>query len=685
MPAPAIFQNNAGVNPGEMIEKLMKAERMPLLRLEEDIARSKVEIKAFEELRNRARKLSDASRDLYSFAGPFATKSVVSSDPGAITGEAAPDVDPGSQEVEILELATKHQITSRQLSRKETLPKGKFTINVGAKEINVDFPGGGVVDLERALKGQAGQDYEVSVINIDANNALISLRSSVSGSDGAFSFSDPDGILKQAGFIGDKKVEKKSSEDIAFEQSKIKAPADSKYKVSPDAKELTLENGSEASLSVSFEPGVISLSVTGENASDPQANPSENASETERRKVRTESTRPGPDVEVEAGDIKFPAADIERTRTVKEDKPSQDKPGKASQSPGIVTVFFESGGSAQKRQFQVTENGPMQIPVQDLPEGSKITSIGFDANEGSSMVVRDVRIDTTKTDAAFGPLNETQPAKDAKLKMNGIEITRSSNSNITDIIEGASLTLHRTTSGPVEVTVQANTEQIKTKIVAWVEAYNELLKFVKENDQFVKSDEFEMNRSSDPNGDIRDGYRQLKDRSGIFAGDPTTRQIISTLQVLVASSYPSLSEPDYRVLAQIGITTGDVGSKWSDIKDGYLRVDEGKLTKALSDSPQSVKDLFASDLNEDAITDNGVAFKMNETLKPYVQFSGGLITARIETIKSRIDQKKEAIASKERSLAQKEQQLREKFGRMESSIREARSQSEYLKSKLGTP
>ena len=684
MPAPAIFQNNAGVNPGEMIEKLMQAERMPLLRLEEDIARSKVEIKAFEELRNRARKLSDASRDLYSFAGPFATKSVESSDPGAITGQAAPDVDPGSQEVEILELATRHQITSRQLSRKETLPEGKFIINVGDKEITVDFPGGGVVDLERALKGQAGQDYEVSVINIDANNALISLRSSVSGSDGAFSFADPDGILKQAGFIGDKKVEKKSSEEIAFEQSKLQAPADSKYKVSTDAKELSLENGSEASLNVSFDPGVISLSVTGQNPEN-QGNPSENGSESERRKVRTESTRPGPDVEVEAGDIKFPAADIERTRTVREDKPAQNNPEQAGQSPGIVTVFFESGGSAQKRQFQVTNNGPMEIPVQDLPEGSKITSIAFDANEGSTMVVRDLRIDTAKTDAAFGPLNETQPAQDARLKMNGIEITRSSNSNITDIIEGASLTLHRPTNGPVEVTVKANAEEIKAKIVAWVEAYNELLKFIKENDQFVKSDEFEMNRSSNPNGDIRDGYRQLKDRSGIFAGDPTTRQIVSTLQVLVASSYPSLSEPDYRVLAQIGITTGDVGAKWSDIKDGYLRVDEGKLTKALSDSPQSVKDLFASDLNEDAITDNGVAFKMNETLKPYVQFSGGLITARIETIKSRIDQKKEAMASKERSLAQKEQQLREKFGRMESSIREAKSRSEYLKSKLGTP
>ena len=115
-------------------------------------------------------------------------------------------------------MATRHQITSRQLSRKETLPEGKFIINVGDKEITVDFPGGGVVDLERALKGQAGQDYEVSVINIDANNALISLRSSVSGSDGAFSFADPDGILKQAGFIGDKKVEKKSSEERIMER-----------------------------------------------------------------------------------------------------------------------------------------------------------------------------------------------------------------------------------------------------------------------------------------------------------------------------------------------------------------------------------------------------------------------------------------------------------------------------------
>ena len=683
MPAPAIFQNNAGVNPGEMIEKLMKAERMPLLRLEEDIARSQIEIKAFEELRNRARKLSDASRDLYSFAGPFATKSVESSDPGAITGQAAPDVDPGSQEVEVLELATKHQIPSRQLSRNETLPKGKFTINVGEKELEVDFPGGGVVDLERALKGQAGQDYEVSVINIDANTALISLRSSVSGTDGAFSFSDPDGILKQAGFIGDKKVEKKTSEEIAFEQSKLQAPADSKYSVSPDRKSLTLKEGGEASLSMASEPGVISLTVTGKGSQESTPAP-ENQSN-DRRNVRTESTTPGPEVEVEAGDIKIQAADIERTRTVKEGSENPENANQSAGSPGIITVFFENGGAIQKRQFQVSQNGPMQLPVQDLPEGSKITSLSFDANEGMEMVVQDLRLDTTKTDAAFGPLNETQPARDAKLKMNGIEITRSSNSNITDIIEGASLTLHRPTNGPVEVTVKANTEEIKNKVMAWVTAYNELVKFVKENDQFVQRDEFEMNRSSDPNGDIRDGYRQLKDRSGIFAGDPTTRQLISSLQVLTASSYPSLSEPDYRVLAQIGIGTGDVGAKWSEIKDGYLKVDEARLSQALAESPQSVKDLFASDLNEDAITDNGVAFKMNETLKPYVQFSGGLITARIETIKSKIDSKKEAIASKERSLAQKEQQLREKFGRMESSIREARSQSEYLKSKLGTP
>lgn len=684
MPAPAIFQNNAGVNPGEMIDKLMKAERMPLLRLEEDIARSKVEIKAFEELRNRARKLSDASRDLYSFAGPFATKSVVSSDPGAITGEAAPDVDPGTQEVEILQLATKHQITSRQIARSETLPKGKFTVNVGEKEIEVDFPGGGIVDLERALKGQAGQDYEVSVINIDSDTALISLRSSVSGTDGAFSFSDPNGILKQAGFIGDKKVDKKKQEEIAFEPSKVQAPADSSYRVAPDKKSITVEKG-KASLSLDSNPGIISLNLSGQRAEgseDPAAAGPEGEASDPRRSVRTESTRPGPDVEVEAGDIKFPAADIERTRTVPEDKP---EPEAGTKNSGKITVLFESGGATQKRQFEVSRDGPMQLPVADLPDGSKITSIEFEAAEGMELSASNVSIESTDSETAFGPLNETRPAKDATLKMNGIEVTRSSNENITDIIQGASLNLHRPTSGPVEVTVQANTEEIKKKIMVWVEAYNELVKFVKENGKFVQSDEFQMNRPTDPNGDIREGYRQLKDRSGIFAGDPTARQMITAIQSHVASSYPSLSEPNYRVLAQIGITTGDVGAKWSEIKDGYLRVDEAKLSQALGESPQSVKDLFASDLNEDSITDNGVAFKMNATLKPYVQFSGGLITARIETIKSRIEQKQETIASKERSLEQKEQQLRQKFGRMESSIREARSRSEYLKSKLGTP
>ncbi|MCB1165751.1 MAG: flagellar filament capping protein FliD [Leptospiraceae bacterium] len=672
MPAPAIFQNNAGINSQEMIDKLMKAERMPLLRLQEDVARAQIEIKAFEELRNRARKLSDTSRDLYSFAGPFATKSVISSDPGAITGQAAPDVDPGTQDVEVIELATRHQITSRQIGRSENLPKGKFTINVGDKEIPVDFPGGGVVDLERALKGKAGQDYEVSVINIDSNTALISLRSSVSGTKGQFSFSDPDSILKQAGFIGEKKVKKDSKTDVAFEQSKMTAPTGATYGISPDKKTLTLENGSQANLSVDLQPGTLTLVISSEvSANNPQSNPG---------KSRTETTRPGPEVEVEAGDIKFPAADIERTRTVKEDN-GQKNPA-AGGASGEITVVFDASGSEQKRQFRISQNGPMEIPLADLPEGSKIKSIQFDGKDSSKLAISNLSLQSSQEDAAFGPMNETQPAKDAKLKMNGIEITRSSNENITDIIQGASLNLHRPTNGPVQITVKADSEEIKKKITAWVEAYNDLVKFVKENSEFVKHDEFQIDRPTD-GSDIREGYRQLKDKSGIFAGDPTARQLVNTVQMLTASSYPSLSQPDYRVLSQIGISTGDVGAKWSEIKDGYLKVDDAALSKALNESPESVKNLFASDLNEDSVPDNGVAFKMTETLKPYIQFAGGLISARIDTVKTRIDEKKEMIASKESSLDKKEQTLREKFGRMESSIREAHSQSEYLKSKLG--
>src|SRR5690606_26463179 len=120
MPAPVVgIPGGSGMQTQVMIQQLIEIERKPLRRLEEENKRNQIRIQAWEELRKRARTLSNLSRDLYSFSGPFTIRTIVSSDPGAITGSASPNVEEVSQSIQVLELATYHQIHSREISDAE--------------------------------------------------------------------------------------------------------------------------------------------------------------------------------------------------------------------------------------------------------------------------------------------------------------------------------------------------------------------------------------------------------------------------------------------------------------------------------------------------------------------------------------------------------------------------------------
>ena len=92
-----------------------------------------------------------------------------------------------------------------------------------------------------------------------------------------------------------------------------------------------------------------------------------------------------------------------------------------------------------------------------------------------------------------------------------------------------------------------------------------------------------------------------------------------------------------------------------------------------------MRELFASDTNEDTIPDNGVAVELESQLRPYNRTSGGLIAARITMLKDQISSSKEEIYRKERSIEDKRQNLRERFGRMEQAVQQNRAMGDYLK------
>jgi flagellar hook-associated protein 2 len=71
--------------------------------------------------------------------------------------------------------------------------------------------------------------------------------------------------------------------------------------------------------------------------------------------------------------------------------------------------------------------------------------------------------------------SETQAAQDASFTLDGINITKSSNT-ISDVISGATLTL--TSAGSGTIKISTDIEEIKAKITSFVSGYNDLLEYI---------------------------------------------------------------------------------------------------------------------------------------------------------------------------------------------------------------
>jgi flagellar capping protein FliD len=481
MPSPPVVGLGTTMETQQVIRQLLEVERRPLKRLEYDNERNTLLIKAWEEVRKRTRVLADKSQALYSFSGAFASKSIVSSDPAAVSGQAAPDMDNQEMQLEVLRLATYHRVHSAVIGHETEIPAGKFTLKSGERTIEIDFEGGKLPVLVRVLKAKAVGVIDINLIRKDSEKSIVVFRSLVSGDKGKLQFEGP----------------------------------------------------------------------------------------------------------------------------------AEGAMGKLGLPPG-------TGGGV-----------------------------------------------------------EVEPATNALLKLHGVEVERPSNENLTDILDGASLTLRKVTTAPVSLRVQANQEQIEKQMNEFVAAYNDLVQFCRENAKTVPRDEFERNRPADDN-DVGEGLRRLQAGAGVFAADNNIRQLLVSLQTVMAAGYPALRPGGYRVLADIGITTGGDANNYDKAQFGILKFDPEQLAKALRDNGPAVKEILASDTNEDAVIDNGAAFRIYQTLQPYNRMSGGIITSRIDLLKQQITDNKEKARRKESGLVSMEADLRRRFGRMESAIKEGRQMGQSL-------
>jgi len=158
-------------------------------------------------------------------------------------------------------------------------------------------------------------------------------------------------------------------------------------------------------------------------------------------------------------------------------------------------------------------------------------------------------------------LNQTAAAQNASLKVNGIAVTKASNS-VSDVIPGVTLNLVKTTESAQTLTVARDTSAITASINSFVKAYNDLAGTMKN----------------------LTAYDAASQRGAILQGDATVRSLQTQLRGILGSTVAGVPG-DLKTLSSIGVTFQ---------LDSSLAVDSGKLNTAMNENFDEIASLFAS-------------------------------------------------------------------------------------------
>lgn len=162
---------------------------------------------------------------------------------------------------------------------------------------------------------------------------------------------------------------------------------------------------------------------------------------------------------------------------------------------------------------------------------------------------------------AQSSVTQTVAAQDAALSINGLDITRQTNT-VSGAISGVTLNLLKADLGNnVKFSVSENTQPARTSISEFVQNFNDLV----------------------TNINSLTAYDAETGSAGVLIGDFTVRSITNQLSRVISDTVSQLSG-DVRSLADIGISTNS--------SSGTLDIDEDILSNALTNFPEQVEALF---------------------------------------------------------------------------------------------
>jgi flagellar hook-associated protein 2 len=237
---------------------------------------------------------------------------------------------------------------------------------------------------------------------------------------------------------------------------------------------------------------------------------------------------------------------------------------------GVTASVVNTGQGDKPYQLVITANSTGTGSTQGLVTLADVTGGG--ANNLIGIAAGTVDSPTKISNGLYS----AQAATDAKFSVNGIQMTRSSNT-VTDAVDGVTFNIKQgSQTGTTSLTVSEDTSTITTAMQDVVNRYNTLI------------------------ADYKKGTTALKDSDGniipaALSNDPTARNIMNQVRTAFRGIPPGLSPTaTYHSTGDIGITSAS---------DGTLSLNTTTFQKALTTDPTSVMNLFAFS----GTTTNGVA------------------------------------------------------------------------------
>ncbi|MEJ5171300.1 MAG: flagellar filament capping protein FliD, partial [Fimbriimonadales bacterium] len=160
--------------------------------------------------------------------------------------------------------------------------------------------------------------------------------------------------------------------------------------------------------------------------------------------------------------------------------------------------------------------------------------------------------------------NEILAAQDASFAIDGIAMTSSTN-ELSNVVSGVTITLKQadeTTPKTTTVQIRSDNSATKGKVKDFVQAFNDLIDFIRSNSQFDKE----------------------TFQAGPLLGDATALQVESQLSEALFRTVEGLLGP-YSNLTQVGVRIDS---------EGKISLDESALDAALAANPTNVAGLFAA-------------------------------------------------------------------------------------------